>query len=125
MRASRTARFAEFVRRLDAAPAARTFEEARRQVADVLAAVEDEMTDIPSRDAAWPSDGRLRAPDEEAERASGNLAWRRFRSAAHHTVIGANGSVWILGRTEPSQPWSAGAVILDKPGLDGRRAEEL
>jgi hypothetical protein len=45
--ATKAQRFAEFLQRLSAAPAASNFDEAYRQLCDILNAVEDEMTTIP------------------------------------------------------------------------------
>ena len=52
-------RFAEFLRRLRAAPAASSFTEAFRQLGDILNAVEDELTSIPYDPANWQNDGRM------------------------------------------------------------------
>ena len=119
-------RLAEFMRRLLAAPAAQTYEEARRQLTDILNAVEDEMTDIPFHPSASQSDGRIYPPHDDFERDAGHPGLRRFRSVAHSTVFGSNGSIRIVAvPSRPSQGWTEGTVVLDKPGLDGRRIEDL
>ncbi len=122
---SKKERFAKFVRRLQAAAAARTFDEARLQLADILNAVEDELTDIPPHPEAWQSDGRMYPPHDDFEKLSPHPAWRRFRSLAHTTLIGANGSIRILEVPRPPKDWTTGPVVLDKPGADGRWLHDL
>lgn len=118
-------RLAEFKRRLLAARAAQTYEEARQQLSDILNAVEDEMTDIPRNADPRQSDGRMYPPHDDFELACGHTEWRRFRAARHNTVFGSNGSIWILEAPPPPLAWASGTVVIDKPGLDGRRAREL
>ena len=55
-------RFREFLRRLEIAALASTFDEAYQQLSDVLNAVEDEMTSIPFGPANWQNDGRMYPP---------------------------------------------------------------
>lgn len=57
--ATKQERLAEFLRRLMAAPAASSFDEAYRQLCDILNAVEDELTSIPFDPANWQTDGRM------------------------------------------------------------------
>jgi hypothetical protein len=113
MNATKAERFAEFLRRLGAAPAASDFDEAYRQLGDILNAVEDEMTSIPYDPASWQTDGRMYPPQMDSLRAvPGRGDVRRFRSKAHNTLIGDNGAIEIRE--------VAGRVILTKPGADGR-----
>lgn len=111
--APRPERFAEFLRRLGATPAAADFDEAYRQLCDVLNAVEDEMTSIPFDPANWQSDGRIYPPQLDSLRAApGRGDVKRFRSKAHNTLIGDNGAIEIRDLS--------GRVVLSKPGADGR-----
>ena len=68
MDATRAERLAEFLRRLSAAPAASSFDEAYRQLGDILNAVEDEMTSIPFDPANWQNDGRMYPPQMDSLR---------------------------------------------------------
>ena len=111
--ATRAERFAEFLARLGAAPAAASFDEAFRQLGDILNAVEDELTSIPSDPANWQNDGRMYPPQPDSRRAvPGRPDLARFRSKAHNTLIGANGAIEIRDL--------AGRAILAKSGADGR-----
>jgi hypothetical protein len=106
-------RFAEFVRRLGAAPAASSFDEAYSQVCDILNGVENEMTSIPFDPSRWMEDGRMYPPQmDHAFFAVGHPGVIRFRSRHHNTFIGKNGAIEI--RTD------AVVVILSKSGSDGR-----
>jgi hypothetical protein len=110
--ATKAERFAEFLRRLSAAPPASGFDEAFQQLADILNAVEDEMTSIPFDPANWQNDGRMYPPQMDSLRSvQGRSDVRRFRSKAHNTLIGDNGAIEI--RDLSSRP------ILTKPGADG------
>ena len=51
--ATRGERFAEFLARLNATPAAADFDEVFRQVGDILDAVVDELTSIPADPDRW------------------------------------------------------------------------
>jgi hypothetical protein len=111
--ATKAERFAEFLRRLEAAPAASGFDEAFWQLGDILNAVEDEMTSIPFDPANWQNDGRMYPPQMDSLRAiPGRSDVRRFRSKAHNTLIGDNGAIEIRDLS--------GRPILTKPGADGR-----
>lgn len=122
MEHSREERLAEFLRRLAIAPRARSFEEALRQLGDMLDAVEDEMTDIPHDPDAWQADGRLYPPLEDSVRAvPGYPGVRRLRSRAHNTFIGDNGSIEIAEVGAGVPPI---APIFSKAGADGRSVWE-
>ena len=54
--------------RLASAPRAATHAEAFDQLADVIDAVEDELTHIPRDPNAWQSDGRIYPPQLDARR---------------------------------------------------------
>jgi hypothetical protein len=111
--ATRGERLAEFLRRLGAAPAAAGFDEAFRQVGDILNAVEDEMTSIPFDPANWQTDGRLYPPQADSMRAvPGRGDVKRLRTRGHHILIGDNGAIEIRDLS--------GRVHIAKPGADGR-----
>src|SRR3954468_12381911 len=89
--ATKAERLAEFRKRLDVAPPASDFDEAYRQLCDILNAVEDEMTSIPFDPANWQNDGRMYPPQMDSLRAvPGRDDVKRFRSKAHSTLIGEN-----------------------------------
>ena len=111
---SREERLQEFYRRLEALPAAKTFTEAWRQIGETLNAVEDQLSGIPYDPTKWQSDGRLYPPQLDSERAqTPHPKVRRFRSVAHNTLIGENGSIEIQTLM--------GQVVFSKSGADGRR----
>ncbi len=110
---SKAERFAEFLRRLDAAPLAANFDEAYRQVCDILNAVEDDLTSIPLDPPSWMWDGRLYPPQmDNLKLVPGRPDLRRFRSKGHSTTIGPNGAMEIRD--------NSGQLVLDKAGADGR-----
>lgn len=111
--AAKAERFAEFLRRLDAAPTASDFEEAYRQLSDILNAVEDELTTIPFDPANWRNDGRMYPPQMDGLRAvPGRSDVRRFRSRSHNTLIAINGAIEIRELSD--------RAIFSKPGADGQ-----
>jgi hypothetical protein len=122
---SKPQRLREFLRRLSEAPPAQSYEEARQQVEAVLNAVEDDLTDIPFSLDASQSDGRMYPPLDDNEKKAGHPGFRRFRTKAHNLLYGTNGAVRIHGLPLPGEGWTAGVVILDKAGLDGRRIQDL
>lgn len=122
---SKAQRLEAFLLRLSEAPAARSYEEARQQVEAILNAVEDELTDIPFNRDAPQSDGRMYPPLDDNEMKSGHSAVRRFRTRAHNLLYGANGAIRIQSVPPPPKSWTVGVVIFDKPGLDGRRIQDL
>lgn len=111
-------RLREFYRRLMAAPAAATFDEALDQVTTILDAVEDELTGIPNDPANWRHDERIYPPQQDNLRpVAAHPQVARFRSVRHSTYIGTNGAVEIAS--------TDGTVELRKPGMDGRGVWEL
>jgi hypothetical protein len=111
--ASRAERFAEILRRLDGAPAASSFDEAYRQLCDIVNAVEDEMTSVPYDPANWQTDGRLYPPQmDNMKDLPGHPEVKRFRTRRHYVLIGPNGAIEIQERT--------GRAILAKLGADGK-----
>ena len=112
--ATKGERVREFLRRLAAAPAAAGHDEAMGQIADILNAVEDEMTSIPF-DSDFPlDDGRKYPPLLDSRRVDpGRDDVARYRSKGHSTLIGDNGAIRIVDH-------SSEKVVFDKPGADGR-----
>jgi hypothetical protein len=111
--ATKAQRFAEFLRKLGAAPAASNFDEAYHQLCDILNAVEDEMTTIPYDPTSWQNDGRMYPPQMDSLRAvPGRDDLKRFRSKSHNTLIGDHGAIEIRD--------ISGRVIFSKPGSNGR-----
>src|SRR5436305_755356 len=97
MAASIAERLREFYRRLAAAPAVRTADEALALVSQTLDAVEDELSGIPKRVPPPPKnefDGRMYPPEEESirRREDGGLT---FRTRMHRVDLSAGGTVII------------------------------
>jgi hypothetical protein len=113
MDASREERLREFLRRLDEADCASSFDEARRLIADTLNQVEDEMTTIPQDPANWQTDGRMYPPQDDAIRdVVDHPDVKRFRAKRHNIFIRENGSFEIRE--------VGGPVLVAHPGSDGR-----
>jgi hypothetical protein len=109
MTSSKAERFAGFLRRLADANAVSTSEDALSLISVTLNAVEDELSGVPYDPDAWQNDGRMYPPQPDAERkVLGRPDLKRFRSSAHNTIIGADGSIRIE-RLD-------GAVLFTKPG---------
>ena len=105
-------RFAEFLRRLGAAPLASNFDEAYRQLCDTIDSVEDEMTSILNDPSQWMTDGRMYPPQfDNMVIAPGRPDLKQFRSRRHKTMIANNGAIEI--RDLADRP------IFSKPGADG------
>lgn len=99
--------------RLASAPRAATHAEAFDQLADVIDAVEDELTHIPRDPNAWQSDGRIYPPQLDARRdVDGRPDLARYRSVGHNTYLRDNGAIEIRALD--------GTVVFAKPGDDGR-----
>lgn len=110
-------RFEVFLQRLAERRAAETAEEALDQIAEALNTVEDEFTHIPYDPARWQDDGRMYAPQRDAERSvPGAPELRRYRSRAHNTVVSEGGAIEIRE--------ISGGPIFDKVGADGRSVED-
>lgn len=118
MKVPKRERLDEFFRRLLAAPLTGTSEEALMQLADILDAVEDELTEISNVPQSWQSDQRLYPPQKDAAReVPGHPRVKRWRSRGHNTYIGENGALEIVALS--------GRVEVQRPGLDGRGVWEL
>ena len=112
-------RFAEFLRRLEAAESVDSFEEAYCLLAATLNEVENELTSIPYDPANWQTDGRMYPPQMDNLRdVEGCPLVKRLRSRAHNTFIGENGSIEI-------QSVSSREVIFSKRGRDDRGVWDL
>ena len=106
-------RLKEFFRRLLAAPAAASFDEAYQQLCDTPDAVEDELTHIPNNPATWMTDGRMYPPQADRIRVvKGRPELRRLVSRGHTTFVSDGGAIKVVG--------DDGTVHLDKPGADGK-----
>jgi len=115
---SKGERLEEFLRRLKVAEACSDEGSAFALVGSTLTAVEDELTKIPNQPDAWKNDGRMYPPQPDAERPSPLPGVRRFRSRKHYTDIGRNGAIRIADLDGQS-------ILIDKPGLDGMKVDQL
>jgi hypothetical protein len=107
-----------FLRRLKAAAAASSAEEALALLGRILNGVEEEHSGVEDKPRSWKDDGRMYPPQEDNRRNVPNHPeLRRYRSARHNTFIGRNGAIRIQDLD--------GKVLLDKPGRDGRKAHEI
>lgn len=105
-------RLQEIYRRLAQAPAAGTFDEMRTQLADVINAVEDELTQRPFDPAKWRHDGRIYPVyDDNVFDVAGHPRVTLLRARKSLVYIGDNGSAEIRN--------SSGDVAFQKPGRDG------
>ena len=110
---SKAERLSEFFRRLAAAAAPATVDEAFSLVARTMTEVENEMTDIPNNPASWQTDGRLYPPERDSVRqVKDNQEVVRFRSRGHNTFVRTNGAVEIRATDDN--------VVFAKVGADGR-----
>lgn len=118
MEVPKAERLQEIYRRLAQAPPAGTFLEMRDQLADIVNAVEDQLTNIPHNPAEWRIDGRIYPVQEDyvfdvAEHPRVTL----LRARKNSIYIGDNGSIEIR--------YASGEVAVRKPGSDGRSVWEL
>ena len=113
---SKRRRLQLFFERLSGAPPADSADEALASLATILNEVEDKHSGTEYNPDAWAwsdvsprEDNRRNVPDRPS--------LRRYRSAKHNTFIGLNGSIRIEDLS--------GNVLLDKPGRDGRKTDDL
>jgi hypothetical protein len=111
-------RLAEFIRRMCLAEACDGHDSAFNLIEYILTEVENELTLIPSNPDVWKSDGRMYPPKPDSERESPFPGVRRFRSRKHYIDIGHNGAIHI-------STVEGKAVLIDKPGIDGKKVNEL
>jgi len=106
-------RLAIFLQRLGDAAPAQDHDEAYQLLSDTLNNVEDQFSGVPANFLNWESDGRMYPPQEDRARACPELPGTTvYRSAGHHTYIGARGEIAILHI-------SSGKILLNKAGADG------
>ncbi|HEY0018905.1 MAG TPA: hypothetical protein VGC13_21570 [Longimicrobium sp.] len=118
MEAPKQHRLQEIYRRLTQAPAAGTFDEMRAQLADVINAVEDQLTGIPYDPANWRNDGRIYPVyDDNVFDVAGHPRVTLLRARKNLVYIGDNGSAEIRD--------ASGDVTFRKPGRDGLGVWEL
>lgn len=110
-------RLEEFFRRLLAAPACATRDEAFALLGRILIEVEDELSGIVF-DAGYPlDDGRMYPPRPDARRdVPGRTDLHRYRSRGHNSFISASGAILICDRN--------GNILLNKAD-SGQRSIEL
>jgi hypothetical protein len=112
MKLTKDQRLAEYFKRLAAAPAARTADDAKALLAQTLSAMEDELTDIPNDPTQWASDGRMYPILEDNWEELVGGAWVG-RSRRHRTAVGPNGAMEIRRSIN-------GQLEFSKPGADGQ-----
>jgi hypothetical protein len=101
-------RVAEFLKRLNDQPPAQNLDEAREILAGVLTEVEDELCS--------ETDERMGPPlDDNRRSVAGKPDVTRYRTKGHNVFYRSNGAIRI--EELPSK-----AVVLDKPGADGKKA---
>jgi hypothetical protein len=110
MDAPRSARLREFLQRLSFAEPAGDAAAALALLAELLNAVEDEMTSIPYSPSR--TDGRMYPPQPDSARTEGEAEGiTRYRSAHHNTWIGEDGAIRI--------DEVKGPCVINKPGRSG------
>jgi len=107
-------RFALFVREMEEAAPAASFEEARLLLETVLNGVEDRHSGVPYNPENWQADGRLYPPHDDSERKSDTRGVRIFRTRGHRVSIAENGALRIVAADLPAR------IIFEKVGKDGR-----
>ncbi|HEV8542596.1 MAG TPA: hypothetical protein VGR78_09405 [Verrucomicrobiae bacterium] len=86
-------------------------------MAESLTGVEDEFSGITSNPALWKSDGRMYPPQTDSRRTvPGRASLQRYRTVRRNTYFEENGAI----RVETLEA----KVLLDKAGLDGKKAFE-
>jgi hypothetical protein len=80
------------MRRLEVASPFESGIAARNALAEIMKAVEDELSGIPENPgaAAAPADGRMYPPDDKFEISSGSVRVRLFKQLRHRTWIAEN-----------------------------------
>lgn len=110
----RYARLQLFYERLQAAPAASTHDDSYVLLCDVLNAVEDEHSGVPSNPDNFKTDGRLYPPQPDRSHAvDGFPDVVRYRSSGHNTYIAKNGAIEV-------KVVATNEVDFAKPGANGK-----
>jgi hypothetical protein len=111
-----------FFERLIAAPPANDLKSAVALFEATLNSVEDELSGAPNDLSKSPQDGRMYPPLPDNVKpylnAAGATVGTRHRSAAHITWVAINGAIRIAQARDK-------AILLDKPGQDGRKIDQL
>jgi hypothetical protein len=111
-------RMQEIYRRLAEAPAAGTFVEMRDRLANIVNAVEDQLTSIPYDPESWQNDGRIYpVQDDNVFDVAGHSRVTLLRARKNLVYIGDNGSIEVRN--------ASGEVVIHKPGRDGLGVWEL
>ncbi|HLL89997.1 MAG TPA: hypothetical protein VK324_11910 [Tepidisphaeraceae bacterium] len=112
-------RLREFFTRLDAAPAARSFDEGFGQIWRLLNEVEDELSGVAYNSTTLGRDGRLYPPmwDNTMRPPDRPEVWH-LRSKNHVSLVGTNGAIEIRSIVPDER-------VYEKPGDDGLRAGDL
>ena len=119
MEVPKAQRLQEVYRRLAEATAAATYAEMRRQLDDVLNAVEDQLTGVPYDPQHWLTDGRLYpVQDDNVYDVEGHPRVVLLRARRNNIYIGDNGAIEVHNTR-------SGAVEFSKAGADGRGVWEL
>ncbi len=109
----RSKRFALFVREMEEAAPAASFEEARQLLETVLNKVEDAHSGVPFCPENWRDDGRMYPPQDDSEKKTKIAGVRMFRTRGHRVWIAKNGAIRITTAQAETQ------MVLDKIGKDG------
>ena len=122
---SRKERLAEFFKRMSSLPAARSRQEAKQQLDDVLNQVEDDLSGIPYNLETSLSDGRLYPPlEDNRHNVPGHPGVARYRSRQHNTFIAKNGAMEIRSTSDESgleaRPPQQGRLLWSKKGHNGK-----
>lgn len=113
---TRAERLAEFLRRMEAAPPCGSEKEAMTLIADVLNAVENELSGITAKPDTLGDDGRMYPPMDDARRdVAGKPDLCRYRTRGHNTFVSADGAIRI--------DQIRGPCLLSKPAQSGRIIE--
>ena len=93
------ARLVEFFRRLAAAPACDTADEAFGQIARLLVEVKNELSELPADPAAPLNDGRMYPPQEDNRLdLGGRQDVRAYRTRGHRIYLSESGAMLIVRR---------------------------
>ena len=98
-----------------------SMDEAYDLLCDVMNAVEDQHSGVVYDPDNFLNDGRFYPPKADARRdVEGREDLIRYRSRMHNTYLSSEGAIRIQSVAKAGKPVE---VILDKPGLSGRKVE--